>query len=52
VKVAHDSDLPATVLTVIDSATKYAEGRGVRLEVRKAQDVRVIEKLAVIKMAT
>jgi hypothetical protein len=51
VKVAHDSDLPISVLKVIDSAKKYAEGRGVRLEVRSAEDVRNVEKLAVIKMA-
>jgi len=52
VKLAHDSDLPDSVLTVIDNARKYAEGRGVRLEVRKVQDVRAIEKLAMVKMAT
>lgn len=51
VKAAHENDLPESVLAVIDSARKYAEGRGVRLEVRTAQDVRNIEKLAVIKMA-
>lgn len=52
VKLAHDSDLPSSVLTIIDGAKKYAEGRGVRLEVRKASDVQVIERLAKIKMAT
>jgi len=36
---------------VIDASKKYAEGRGVRLEVRTADDVRSIEELAVIKMA-
>ena len=51
VKAAHESDLPASVLAVIDSARKYTEGRGVRLEVRTAEDVCNIEKLAVIKMA-
>jgi hypothetical protein len=51
VKAAHDSDLPISVLKVIDSAKKYAEGRGVRLEVRSAEDVSNVEKLAVIKMA-
>jgi hypothetical protein len=50
VKAAHESDLPASVLAVIDGAKKYAEGRGVRLEVRSTEDVRTIEKLAVIKM--
>ena len=51
VKAAHAGDLPASVLAVIDSARRYAEGRGVRLEVRSAKDVRSVEKLAVIKMA-
>jgi hypothetical protein len=51
VKAAQASDLPVSVLTVIDGAKKYAEGRGVRLEVRNAEDVRYIEKLAVFKMA-
>jgi hypothetical protein len=51
VKAAHKSDLSASVLKVIDNARKYAEGRGVRLEVRSAEDVRNVEKLAVIKMA-
>jgi len=43
--------LPTPVLAVIESAKKYAEGRGVRLEVRNARDVQNIEKLAQIKMA-
>jgi hypothetical protein len=51
VKAARESDLPVSILQVIDGAKKYAEGRGVRLEVRSAEDVRNVEKLAVIKMA-
>jgi hypothetical protein len=51
VKAAHESDLPITVLKTIDNARKYAEGRGVRLEVRSAEDIRNVEKLAAIKMA-
>jgi hypothetical protein len=51
VKAAHESDLPVSVLKIIDGSKKYAEGRGVRLEVRSAEDVRNVEKLAVIKMA-
>jgi hypothetical protein len=50
VKAAHESDLPAQVLEVIDSAKKYVEGRDFRLEVREIGDVNNIEKLAVIKM--
>ena len=51
VKAAHESDLPASVLKTVDNAPKYAEGRGLRLEVRDLSDVRVVEKLAVAKMA-
>jgi hypothetical protein len=51
VKVAHDSKLPAEVLEAIDNAPRYAEGRGVRFEVRSAKDVRNVEKVAIIKMA-
>jgi hypothetical protein len=51
VKAAKTSGLPASVLEVIDSAKKYAEGRGVRLEVRSAGDIQNIEKIAQIKMA-
>ena len=50
VKAAHQSNLPNAVLKVIDGARKYAEGRGVRLEIRSAEDVRNVEKLAIIKM--
>jgi hypothetical protein len=52
VVAAHASDLPVSVLEVIDSAKKYAEGRGVRIEVRNPQDVSHVEKLAIIKMKT
>ena len=52
VQAAHGSDLPTSVLNLIDGAKKYAEGRGVRLEVRNAKDVRHVEKLAAIKMST
>jgi hypothetical protein len=52
VKAAHESDLPASLLEVIDGAKKYAEGRGVRLEVRSAGDALNVEKLAAIKMAS
>jgi hypothetical protein len=51
VQAAHESVLPASVLEVIDSARKHAEGRGVRLGVKTARDVRNAERLAVIKMA-
>ena len=51
VDAAHESDLSATILEVIDSAQKYAEGRAVRLEVRSEDDVRSVVQLADIKMS-
>lgn len=52
VKAARRSHLPSAVLTVIKEARKYAEGRAVRLEVRRKDDVAVVEKLAAAKVAT
>ncbi|NIM49280.1 MAG: DUF3788 family protein [Gemmatimonadales bacterium] len=51
VRAAHQTDLPAAVLGAIDSARKYAEGRAVRLEVRRKRDLAAVEKLAAVKMA-
>ena len=51
VKAAHESDLPDAVLTLIDGARKYAEGRGVRIEVRTKKDLDSTKTLAAIKMA-
>jgi hypothetical protein len=51
VKAAHEAKVPSSVLTTIDSAKKYAEGRGVRFKVTSARDVRNMERLAVIKMS-
>ncbi len=51
VKAAHEGNLPASVLDLIDSAKKYPEGRGVRVEVRNKKDLGVVERLAAIKMA-
>lgn len=52
VKAAHEAKLPNSVLEIIDSAKKYAEGRGVRLRVTSARDLRHVEKIAVIKMSS
>ena len=51
VAAANTSDLPANFLEIINGSQKYAEGRGVRLEVRSAADLDSIVKLAAIKMA-
>ncbi len=51
VRAAHASDLPEGVLSLIDSAKKYAEGRAARLEVRYKKDLDAVKTLTVIKMA-
>ena len=51
VAAANKSSLPATILEEINSARRYAEGRGVRIEVTSAEDLRAIKLLADIKMA-
>jgi hypothetical protein len=51
VKAAQGSDLPDTVLAIIESARKYVEGRGVRIEVKTKKDLDNTKKLAAIKMA-
>jgi hypothetical protein len=51
VKAARTSDLPASILKMIDDAKKYAEGRAIRLEIRSSKDVANVQKLVSIKMA-
>jgi hypothetical protein len=48
---ALEANLGAGILTAIEDAPRYAEGRGVRLEVRVAADVGDVVRLAEIKMA-
>ena len=51
VAAANASDLPQSLLEIINGSQKYAEGRGVRLEVRSTTDLADIVQLAAIKMA-
>jgi hypothetical protein len=51
VRAARSSGLPERVLSAIAEAPKYAEGRGVRLEIRNKRDLDGVKRLAVIKMA-
>ena len=50
VQAAHEWGLPAQVLAVIDGAKRYAEGRGVRLEIKSAEDLVWVLKIADAKM--
>jgi len=51
VAAARQSDLPRSLLDVIEGSQKYAEGRAVRLEVQTTGDLENVVKLAMIKMA-
>ena len=51
VAAAHASDLPQSLLEIIDGSQKYAEGRAVRLELRSAADLDNVTAVAAIKMA-
>jgi hypothetical protein len=51
VHAARESALPKPVLRLIDEAPRYAEGRAVRMEVKRASDVKYVMQLAAIKMA-
>jgi hypothetical protein len=51
VEAARAAKLPARVLAVVDAAPRYAEGRGVRFEVRSGALVGAIARLVAIKHA-
>jgi len=51
VAAANASDLPTSLLEIINGSQKYAEGRGVRLEVRSTANLADVIQLAAIKMA-
>jgi hypothetical protein len=49
-EAALQSGLPRRVIKIIDTAPRYPEGTGVRLEVRGPRDVAIVKKLAVVKL--
>jgi hypothetical protein len=50
VQSAKKSDLPEPILKLISESEKYAEGTGIRLDVKTVKDFSVILKLAEIKL--
>ena len=50
-EAARDSKLPADVIRLLDAAPRYAEGAGVRLEIRRKKDLVHVKKLAAAKIA-
>lgn len=51
VRAAHERGLPDAVLSLLDRAPKYAEGRGIRLPVSGRAELRIAQHLADAKMA-
>jgi hypothetical protein len=51
VRAAHQTQLSASTLEAVDQAPRFAEGRGVRLEIRYKRDLEAAQKLAAVKMA-
>ena len=50
-QAARQSDLPQSVIKIINEAKRYAEGTAVRIEIKKAKDIETVTKLAGIKLA-
>lgn len=51
VDAVRTSGLPSDIVTLVESAPKYPEGRGLRFEIRTKKDLEAVEALARIKMA-
>jgi len=50
VAAARRSDLSQRVIAMLDTAERYPEGTGLRLEVRGSRDIPTVRKLARIKL--
>lgn len=50
VAIIEKSDLPENIIDEIKNARKYAEGRGLRIAVKKQSDVKIVLKLTEIKI--
>ena len=51
VSVIEKSDLPGDIITELKNARKYAEGRGLRIEIKNQEDVENVKKLIDIKIS-
>ena len=51
VAAARQSNLPKRTLQLLNEATRYAEGTGLRLIVKAAKDLSSIRKIASVKLA-
>jgi hypothetical protein len=46
------SDLPENIKVTLKNAKKYAEGRGIQIEVKSSDDIEIFRKLVKIKVNT
>ncbi|HEY2017755.1 MAG TPA: DUF3788 domain-containing protein [Bryobacteraceae bacterium] len=51
IAAARQSKLPERVIRIINEAKRYAEGTGVRIEVKASSDIAVVRKLTAVKLA-
>ena len=51
VLISQGSDLPTGILSAIESAREYAEGKSVRFDVTSTKDVAIVRQLIAIKMS-
>ena len=51
VEAARQSRLPQSVIKTINEARRYAEGTGIRMEMKKPKDIEIAKQLAAIKLA-
>lgn len=51
-RAAHEGGVPTALLAIIEAAPRYAEGRGIRMQVSTAKDVKAIRQLVALKMGT
>ena len=51
VEAARQSRLPPSVIKTINEARRYAEGTGIRMEMKKPKDIEIVKQLAAIKLA-
>ena len=50
VAAVEQSDLPQDLIRTLKNARKYAEGRGLQIDVKRSTDVKHIMKLVKIKV--
>ena len=50
VAAVEQSDLPSDIIDTLRNSRKYAEGRGIQIEVKSGADLEVIKKLVDIKI--